>query len=68
MEKNNNDGSWWIRKCSSEHWWHSKLPQRFVEEEFKLLDDDEDEDKDASENDENDEFDLLTYSSDYNLK
>ena len=37
-----------------------ELPQRFVEEEFKLLDDDEDEDKDASENDENDEFDLLT--------
>ena len=33
------------------------MPQRFIEEEFKLLDDDEDEDKDASENDENDEFD-----------
>ena len=36
------------------------MPQWFVEEEFKLLDDDEDEDEDASENDENDEFDLLT--------
>ena len=36
------------------------MSQRFVEEEFKLLDDDEDEDKDASENDENDESDLLT--------
>ena len=33
------------------------MPQRFIEEEFKLLDDDEDEDEDASENDENDEFD-----------
>ena len=29
-----------------------ELPQQFVEEEFKLLDDDEDEDEDASENDE----------------
>ena len=36
------------------------MPQGFVEEEFKLLDDDEDEDEDASGNDENDEFDLLT--------
>ena len=36
------------------------MPQRFVEEEFKLLGDDEDEDKDASENDENGEFNLLT--------
>ena len=36
------------------------MSQRFVEEEFKLLDDDEDDDKDASENDENDESDLLT--------
>ena len=34
--------------------------QRFLEEEFKLLDEDEDEDEDASENDENNEFDLLT--------
>ena len=33
------------------------MPQRFIEEDFKLLDDDEDEDEDASENDENDEFD-----------
>ena len=33
------------------------MPQRFVEEEFKLLDHNEDEDEDASENDENDEFD-----------
>ena len=32
------------------------MPQRFIEEEFKLLDDDEDEDEDASENDENYEF------------
>ena len=38
-----------------------EMPQRYVEEEFKLLDDDEeDENEDASENDENDEFDLLT--------
>ena len=29
-----------------------EMPQQFVEEEFKLLDDDEDEDEDASENDE----------------
>ena len=36
------------------------MPQRFLEEEFKLLDEDEDEDEDASENNENDEFDLLT--------
>ena len=36
------------------------MPQRFVEEEFKLLDDDEDEDEDASESNEIDEFDLLT--------
>ena len=35
----------------------SKKPQRFIEEEFKLLDGDEDEDEDASENDENDKFD-----------
>ena len=34
--------------------------QRFLEEEFKLLDEDEDEDEDASENDKNNEFDLLT--------
>ena len=34
-----------------------QVPERFVEEEFKLLDDDENEDEDASEND---EFDLLT--------
>ena len=37
-----------------------EMPQWFVEEEFKLLDDNEDEDEDASENDENDEFDLST--------
>ena len=37
-----------------------EMPQGFVEEEFKLLDDDEDKDKDANENDENDEFNLLT--------
>ena len=37
-----------------------EMPQRFVEEEFKLLDDDEAEDEDASENDKNNEFDLLT--------
>ena len=37
-----------------------EIPQRFVEEEFKLLDNDEDEDEDESENEENDEFDLLT--------
>ena len=36
-----------------------EMPQRFVVEEFKLLDDDNDEDENASENDENDEFDLL---------
>ena len=36
-----------------------EMPHRFVEEEFKLLDNDEDKDKDANENDENDEFDLL---------
>ena len=36
-----------------------EVPQRFVDEESKLLDD-EDEDKDTSGNDENDEFDLLT--------
>ena len=35
------------------------MPQRFVEGEFKLLNDDEDEDEDPSENDENTEFDLL---------
>ena len=33
-----------------------EIPQRFVEEEFKLLDDDENEDEDGSENDKNDEF------------
>ena len=37
-----------------------EMPQRFVEEELKLPDDDEDEDEDSSENDESDEFDLLT--------
>ena len=37
-----------------------EMAQRFVEEEFKMLDDDEDENKDANENDVNDEFDLLT--------
>ena len=37
-----------------------EMPQRFVEEEFKLLDDDEAEDEDASENDKNNEFDLFT--------
>ena len=37
-----------------------EMPQRFVDDVFKLLDNDEDEDEDASENDENDEFDLLT--------
>ena len=36
------------------------IPQRFVEEEFKLPDDDEDENEDASENHENDKFDYLT--------
>ena len=35
-----------------------EMSERSVEEEFKLLDNDEDED--ASENDENDEFDFLT--------
>ena len=38
-----------------------EMPQQFVEEEFKLLDEDEDEDEDASKNDENEIFDLLTY-------
>ena len=33
-----------------------EMPQRFVEEVFKLLDDDENEDEDGSENDKNDEF------------
>ena len=37
-----------------------EIPQRFVEEELNLLDDDKDEDEDASKNDENDEFDLST--------
>ena len=37
-----------------------EMPQRFVEEGFKLLDDEENEEEDATENDENDEFDLLT--------
>ena len=36
------------------------MPERFVEEEFKLLEEDEDEVEDASENDESDKFDLLT--------
>ena len=31
-----------------------EIPERFVEEEFKLLDNDENEDEDASENDESD--------------
>ena len=38
-----------------------EMPQQFVEEEFKLLDEDEDEDEDASKIDENEIFDLLTY-------
>ena len=53
----------WIRICSSEHRWHSKLwnvSTVFRRRKFKLLDEDEDEDEDASENDENNEFDLLT--------
>ena len=37
-----------------------EMPQRLVEEEFKLLDGIEDEDEDLSKNDGNDEFDLLT--------
>ena len=36
-----------------------KMPQRFVEDEFKLLNTDEDDDEDASENNENNKFDLL---------
>ena len=36
------------------------IPEQFLEEEFKLLEDDEHEDEDASENNENDEFELLT--------
>ena len=54
--------SWWIGKCSIEHddIPNYEMPQRFVEEEFMLLDDDEDEDEDASESNEIDEFDLLT--------
>ena len=36
------------------------MSQRFVGKEFKLLDDNEDENEDASENDENDKFDLST--------
>ena len=36
-----------------------EMPQQFVEEEFKLLDEDEDEDGDASKNDENKIFDLF---------
>ena len=36
------------------------MSQRFLEEEFKLLDDDEDGDEDASENDENNDFNVLT--------
>ena len=35
-------------------------PQGFVEEELKLINDDEDKDEDANENDESDKFDLLT--------
>ena len=37
-----------------------KMLQRFVEEEFKLIDDNEDDDEDAGESHENDKFDLLT--------
>ena len=37
-----------------------ETPQRFVEEEFNLLNSNEDGDKDASENDESNKFDLLT--------
>ena len=37
-----------------------EMPQRFVEEEFKLLDNNEDEDEVASKNNENNKFDLLT--------
>ena len=37
-----------------------KMLQRFVEEEYKLIDDNEDDDEDAGESNENDEFDLLT--------
>ena len=33
-----------------------EIPQRFVEEEYKLMDSDEDGDEDASENDENDDL------------
>ena len=33
-----------------------KMPEGFVEKEFKLLDNDEDEDEDARENDENDKL------------
>ena len=59
---------WWIRKVSidgirkvSIHGIRNyEMPQWFLEDEFELLEDDEDEDEDASENDENDEFDLLT--------
>ena len=49
----------WIQKCSVsiDGIPNYEIPERFVEEEFKLLDDDENEDEDASEND---EFDLLT--------
>ena len=36
------------------------MPQRFVEEEFKLLDIGEDDDEDASENNENSKFVFLT--------
>ena len=39
---------------------NNEMPHRFVEEEFKLLGNDEDEDEDASENDENGKFDFLT--------
>ena len=50
----------WIRKCSIiDGIPNYEMPQRFVEGEFKLLNDDEDEDEDPSENDENTEFDLL---------
>ena len=37
-----------------------KILQRFVEEEYKLIDDNEDDDEDAGESNENNEFDLLT--------
>ena len=36
------------------------IPEQFLEEEFKLLEDDEHEDEDASENNENDKIDFST--------